>query len=64
MVPVADGEATTRAIELQLSRPSAEREEIGRRGREAVLERADERANMERMEQLYFELAARHRRGA
>jgi glycosyltransferase involved in cell wall biosynthesis len=64
MVPVADGEATTRAIELQLSRPSAEREEIGRRGREAVLERADERANMERMEQLYLELAARHRRGA
>jgi glycosyltransferase involved in cell wall biosynthesis len=62
LVPVADVEATARAIEHLLSRSPSERDELSRRGRAAVEERAGERANMERMELLYRELAARNRR--
>jgi glycosyltransferase involved in cell wall biosynthesis len=62
LVPVADAEATARAIEHLLSLSPAERDELSRRGRAAVEERAGERANMERMELLYRELAARNRR--
>lgn len=64
LVPVADAEATVRAIESVLGRRPADQEELARRGRAAVVERADERANMELMEQLYRELAARRRKGA
>jgi glycosyltransferase involved in cell wall biosynthesis len=64
LVPVADAEATTRAITHVLSLGPAERDELARRGRAAVEERAGERANMERMELLYRELAARSRRRA
>jgi glycosyltransferase involved in cell wall biosynthesis len=64
LVPVADAEATTRAIEHLVSLSPAERDELARRGRAAVEERAGERANMERMELLYRELAARSRRRA
>jgi glycosyltransferase involved in cell wall biosynthesis len=62
LVPVADAEATAQAIEHLLSLSPAERDELSRRGRAAVEERAGERANMERMELLYRELAARNRR--
>jgi glycosyltransferase involved in cell wall biosynthesis len=62
LVPVADVRATTRAIEHLLSLSPAERGELARRGRAAVEERAGEHANMERMELLYRELAARSRR--
>jgi glycosyltransferase involved in cell wall biosynthesis len=62
LVPVVDIEATTRAIEHLLSLSPAERDELGRRGRAAVDARAGERANMERMELLYRELAGRRRR--
>jgi glycosyltransferase involved in cell wall biosynthesis len=64
LVPVADAEATARAIEHQLSLSPVERDERGRRGRAAVEERAGQRANMERMELLYRELAGRRRRRA
>jgi len=64
LVPVADAEATARAIEHLLSLSPSERDELSRRGRGAVEERAGERANMERMELLYRELAARSRRRA
>jgi glycosyltransferase involved in cell wall biosynthesis len=64
LVPVADAEATARAIEHLLSLSAAERDELVRRGRAAVEERAGERANMARMELLYRELAARSRRRA
>ena len=64
LVPVADAEATARAIEHLLSLSPAERNELARRGRAAVEERAGERANMARMELLYRELAARSRRRA
>jgi len=47
-----------------LSLSQVERYELARRGRAAVEERAGERANMERMELLYRELAARSRRRA
>ena len=64
LVPIADAPATARAIETLLSRSPAEREELARRGRQVVEERAGERANMERMETLYRQLAARRRKGA
>ena len=64
LVPVADAEATARAIEHLLTLSPSERDELVRRGRAAVEERAGERANMERMELLYRELAARSRRRA
>jgi len=64
LVPVADAEATTRAITHVLSLSQVERYELSRRGRAAVEERAGERANMERMELLYRELAARSPRRA
>jgi glycosyltransferase involved in cell wall biosynthesis len=64
LVPIGDAEATTRAIEHLLSSSQAERDELAGRGRADVEERADERANMERMELLYRELAAHRRRRA
>jgi len=44
-----------------LGRGQGEREERAARVRAAVVERADWRANMERMESIYRELAARRR---
>jgi len=64
LVPVADAEATARAIEFQLARSPKDLDEVARRGRAAVEERADERANMERMELLYRDLVAGRRVGA
>jgi glycosyltransferase involved in cell wall biosynthesis len=62
LVPVGDGEATALAIEYMLGPGSQGREELVRRGRAEVLARADERLNMELMESLYRELAARRGR--
>lgn len=56
LVPVDDVAATTAAIEIVLSRGRAEREERATRGRAAVVERADWRANMQRVEMLYRQL--------
>jgi glycosyltransferase involved in cell wall biosynthesis len=64
LVPVADAAATASAIERLLSLSLAERDGLARGGRAAVEERAGERANMERMELLYRELAGRSRRRA
>ena len=66
LVPVGDADATTTAIAYLLDRDPAQKDDLARRARVDVEERADERANMERMELLYRELAARraaHRRG-
>ena len=59
LVPVGDVAATAAAVEAVLSRSAAERDERAARGRTAVAAKADWRANMDLMETLYRELAAR-----
>jgi len=61
MVPVDDVAATVAAVQTVLGRGPGERDERAARGRAAVIERADWRANMERMESIYRELAGRRR---
>jgi glycosyltransferase involved in cell wall biosynthesis len=61
LVPVGDAEATTRAIQYLLGRGAVEKAELAGRARLDVEARADERENMEHMEVLYRELAARRR---
>ncbi len=63
LVPVDDVAATVAAVQTVLGRGRGECDERAARGRAAVVERADWRANMERMESIYRELAA-SRRGA
>jgi glycosyltransferase involved in cell wall biosynthesis len=59
LVPVDDVAATTAAVEAVLSRGREERNQRAARGRSAVAAKADWRTNMDRMETLYRELAAR-----
>lgn len=59
LVPVDDVAATAAAVETVLSRGTGERAERAARGRTAVAAKADWRTNMDRMETLYCELAAR-----
>jgi glycosyltransferase involved in cell wall biosynthesis len=61
LVPVDDVAATTAAVEAVLSRGRDERNQRAARGRSAVAAKADWRTNMDRMETLYRELAARRR---
>jgi glycosyltransferase involved in cell wall biosynthesis len=61
LVPVDDVSATASAIRAVLSRGREERQDRAARGRAAVIERADWRTNMERMETIYRELASRRR---
>ena len=61
LVPVDDVAATVAAVQTVLGRGQGEREERAARVRAAVVERADWRANMERMESISRELAARRR---
>lgn len=53
MVPVGDAAATATALRRALNRPPAEREALGRRLRERVVERADATRSMDRVEELY-----------
>jgi glycosyltransferase involved in cell wall biosynthesis len=57
LVPVDDVAATAAAVKTLLSRSPGERQELAARGRAAVMERADWRTNMERMEAIYRELS-------
>jgi len=61
LVPVDDVAATVAAVQMVLSRGHEERAERAARARAAVAERADWRANMERMELIYRELASSRR---
>ncbi len=58
LVPVGDVAATAAAIRTALDTEPAERAEISRLGREAVLQRADQSRTMAELERLYLELAA------
>jgi glycosyltransferase involved in cell wall biosynthesis len=64
LVPVDDAAATATAVEAVLSRKREERDERAARSRAAVVARADWRASMEHMEQLYRNLAASRRGGS
>ena len=61
LVPVADAEATSGAIEYMLESGLESAERYAVPGRTAVMERAEQRSNMELMESLYLELASRGR---
>lgn len=56
LAPVDDAAATAAAVARALSRSTAERAEIGRRGRAIVRERADQAASLGLVEQLYIRL--------
>jgi glycosyltransferase involved in cell wall biosynthesis len=58
LVPVDDVDATAAALARALSRDRRSEEELGRRGRAAIVERADRTRSMEAMERLYLELAS------
>ena len=57
LVPVDDAAATAAALARALTRSTAERAEIGGRGRAIVRERADQAASLGAVEQLYMRLA-------
>jgi glycosyltransferase involved in cell wall biosynthesis len=62
LVPVDDAAATAVAVRTELARSEGERRERSDRARARVAEKADWRTNMDRMEAIYRELAARKRR--
>ena len=64
LVPIADADATARAIRRALAQDGAERTARATAGRAAVVALASRTVNMARMETLYRQLAAdRHRSG-
>jgi glycosyltransferase involved in cell wall biosynthesis len=62
LVPVGDVEATASALARALGRSAAEREELGRRARAIVRERADQETSLGNVERLYLGLC--HPRGS
>lgn len=56
LVPVDDEKATAEALARALARSAAERAEVGRRGREIVRARADQKASLGNVERLYLRL--------
>lgn len=61
IVPVGDAGATAAALQSVLSMPAAEREALGARLRQRVVERADATRHMDAVEGWYRELAAARR---
>jgi glycosyltransferase involved in cell wall biosynthesis len=57
LVPVDDAPATAAALTRALRRNTADRAEIGRRGRAIVAERADEARSLAAVEELYMKLS-------
>lgn len=62
VVPVGDATATAAALREALALAPGEREALGERLRQRIVERADARRSMDRVEVLYRELAAGRRR--
>jgi len=58
VVPVGDSAATAAALERALALPDAERQAVGERLRQRVVERADATRSMDEVEGWYHELAA------
>lgn len=61
IVPVGDAPATAAALRAALAQPAAERRALGERLRRRIVERADARRSMDRVEAWYRDLAAGRR---